>query len=74
MANEQPTDTHDIRKLSQHEVDALADRMFNRAISCLFDVQPGLKSDMLIAVACLRRLVRDMPDDGLTVRVWKGGA
>ena len=68
-----PTDTHDIRKLSQHEVDALADRMFNRAISCLFDVQPELRSDTLLAVACLRTLVRDCPDDGLTVRVWKGG-
>jgi hypothetical protein len=71
MANEQPTDTHEIRKLSQHEIDALADRMFNRAISCLFDVQPGLKSDILLTVACLRVLVRDVADDGLTVRVWR---
>jgi hypothetical protein len=71
MATEQPTDTHDIRKLSQHEIDALADRMFNRAISCLFDVQPNLKSDILLTVACLRVLVRDVPDDGLTVRVWR---
>jgi hypothetical protein len=71
MANEQPTDTHEIRKLSQHEIDALADRMFNRAISCLFDVQPNLKSDILLTVACLRVLVRDVSDDGLTVRVWR---
>ena len=71
MANDQPTDTHEIRKLSQHEIDALADRMFNRAISCLFDVQPNLKSDILLTVACLRILVRDVPDDGLTVRVWR---
>jgi hypothetical protein len=71
MANDQPTDTHDIRKLSQHEIDALADRMFNRAISCLFDVQPNLKSDILLTVACLRVLVRDVPGDGITVRVWR---
>jgi hypothetical protein len=37
----------------------------------LFDVQPNLKSDMLLAVACLRVLVRDVPDDGITVRVWR---
>jgi len=36
-----------------------------------FDAQPNLKSDMLLAVACLRVLVRDVPDDGLTVRVWR---
>ncbi len=71
MVTDQPTDTHDIRKLSQHEIDALADRIFNPAISCLFDVQPNLKSDMLLAVACLRILVRDVSDDGLTVRVWR---
>jgi hypothetical protein len=71
MADSEPTQTHEIRKLSQHEIDALADRIFNRAISCLFDVQPSLKSDMLLAVACLRVLVRDVPDDGITVRVWR---
>ncbi len=71
MANEEPTQTHDIRKLSQHEIDALADRMFNRAISCLLDVQPGFRSDILLTVACLRVLVRDVSDDGLTVRVWR---
>ncbi len=31
-----------------------------------------LKSDMLLAVACLRVLVRDVHDDGVTVRVWRG--
>jgi hypothetical protein len=71
MGTEDTINTHDTRKLSQHEIDALADRMFNRAISCLFDVQPNLKSDMLLAVACLRVLVRDVPDDGITVRVWR---
>jgi hypothetical protein len=71
MANEDHSENHETRKLSQHEVDALADRCFNRAISCLFDVQPNLKSDMLLAVACLRVLVRDVPDDGITVRVWR---
>jgi hypothetical protein len=71
MADSDSTDTHDTRKLSQHEIDALADRIFNRAISCLFDVQPNSKSDMLLAAACLRVLVRDMPDDGITVRVWR---
>jgi len=71
QATDDPNPTHDTRKLSQHEIDALADRIFNRAISCLFDAQPNLKSDMLLAVACLRVLVRDVPDDGLTVRVWR---
>jgi len=71
QATDDPNPTHDTRKLSQDEIDALADRIFNRAISCLFDAQPNLKSDMLLAVACLRVLVRDVPDDGLTVRVWR---
>ncbi len=72
MADDERIQTHEIRKLNQHEIDALADRCFNRAISCLFDAQPGLKSDMLLAVACLRVMVRDVHDDGVTVRVWRG--
>jgi len=61
--------------LSQHEIDALGDRLFNRAISMLSpDVLKPLQSDTLLAVACLRVLARDCSDDGVDVRVFKGGA
>jgi len=63
--------THDIRKLKPSEIDALGDRMLARAVSCLFDAQPNLKSDMLLAVGCLRELARDCPMEGLEVRVWR---
>jgi hypothetical protein len=73
MATDQPTDTHTVRKLSQHEVEALADRLFNRSISLFaLDTFQEMRNDALLAVACLRILARDMPDDALIVRVWKG--
>jgi hypothetical protein len=62
--------THIAVKFSQHEVDALADRLFGRVVSMLFDVQPELRRDILSAVACLRVLARDMPDE-ITVRIWR---
>ncbi len=65
---------HETQKLSQHEIDALADRLFNRAISVLaVDVLKSMQSDALLAVALLRVAARDCPDDGLAVRVFKGG-
>ncbi len=74
MVTHETNGHHDIVKLSQHEVDRLADRLFARAISLLApDLLTEIRLDTLLAVACLRVLVRDMPDDGLTVRVWKGG-
>ena len=70
-ATDDPTATHDIRKLEPNEIDALADRMLARAVSCLFDVQPNLKSDMLLCVGCLRELARECPLFGIEVRVWR---
>jgi hypothetical protein len=62
---------HEIRNLKPGEIDALGDRMLARAASCLFDVQPNLKFDMLLCVGCLRELARDCPTEGLEVRVWR---
>jgi hypothetical protein len=74
MAEYETTNTHDIRKLKPNEIDALGDRMLVRAVSRVFDAQPGLKSDMLFCVGCLRELAQDCPIDGLEIRVWRAEA
>jgi len=56
-------------KVTSAEIDALADRMLARAASKLFEAQPNLRSDMLLAVGCLRELARD--NSQLEVRVWR---
>ncbi len=68
MAENEPTN-HQTRKLSQTELDALADRMLARAASAMFDVQPNLRSDMLLAAAVLRLVARSNPT-GVSVAVW----
>jgi hypothetical protein len=63
---------HEALKLNQHEVDALADRLLNRAISVLaVDTLRSMQSDTLLAVACLRDLSHRMPDDGIKVQLFK---
>jgi hypothetical protein len=69
MAGDDPTRSHDVRKISDAEIDSLADRLLARAVSCLFDAQPNLKSDMLLAVGCLRELARINAE--VEVRVWR---
>jgi hypothetical protein len=71
MATDDPNSTHESRKLRAHEVSLLADRIFARAVSVLFDVRPELRKDMLLASACLRVLASTNPD-GVTVDVWVG--
>jgi hypothetical protein len=72
MVDDDTTPPHEVRKLSQHEIDSLADRLFNRAITVLaFDTLKEMRSDTLVAVAILRVAARDCPDDGLPVRIFR---
>jgi hypothetical protein len=71
QATEDHSENHENRKLTAREVTHLADRIFSRAVSVLFDVRPELRSDMLLASACLRVLASGHPD-GVTVDVWRG--
>jgi hypothetical protein len=71
MATNDHTENHETRKLTQGEVDSLADRMLARALSVLFDVRPEVKSDMLLASGCLRLVARTFPD-GVEIQVWRG--
>ena len=45
--------THQRVRISQNEIEQLADRMFNRAISKLYDMLPENRKDTLLAVAIL---------------------
>jgi hypothetical protein len=73
MVDDDSISPHEVRKLSQHEIDSLADRLFARSVTILaIDTLKEMRSDTLLAVAVLRVVVRDMPDDGLAVRIWKG--
>jgi hypothetical protein len=73
MVTDEPIPPHQIRKLSQHEIDALGDRLFNRAITILaIDTLKEMRADTLVAVAILRVAARDCPDDGLPVRIFRG--
>jgi hypothetical protein len=71
MTNNDSTNNHETRKLTAREVSALADRLLSRALSMLFDAQPHLKADMLLASACLRVLASAYPN-GVEVDVWRG--
>ena len=72
MVDEDRIQPHEIRKLSEHEIDALADRLFNRAITILaIDTLSEMRNDTLVAVAVLRVAARDCPDDGLPVRIFR---
>jgi hypothetical protein len=71
MGTDEPTATHDIRKLTAREVTHLADRCLARGVSALFDAH-YLQRDFLLISALLRQIASDHPD-GLTVEVWKEG-
>jgi hypothetical protein len=72
MDTNETTGRHDVIKLSQFEVEALADRMFARAISLFsLDTFQEMRSDTLLAVACLRVLSKGFPDNDLEVRIWR---
>jgi hypothetical protein len=55
--------------LSQVLLDALADRLLARAVSNFFEASPHVRSDMLLASACVRHLARSNAD-GIDVEVW----
>lgn len=60
-----------IQHLSQVMIDGLADRLLARAVSSLFDSSPQVRSDMLLASACVRFLARSSTSDGVDVEVWE---
>ena len=64
MASSQPTSF----RLSVPELNGLVDRLRARATSTLFLDQPLLKSEIALAAAALRALVRNMkPEDRLEI-------
>jgi hypothetical protein len=63
--------THQRVRISQNEIEQLADRMFNRAISKLYDMLPENRKDTLLAVAILRQTIHTTPIDGLEIHVWQ---
>jgi len=64
MASSQPTSF----RLSVPELNGLVDRLRARATSTLFPDQPLLKSEIALAAAALRALVRNMkPEDRLEI-------
>jgi hypothetical protein len=71
MAETEPTTTHESRKLTAAEVEALADRMQARAISVLFDVSPEVREDILVSTGCLRvlALIIDVACNSVTVEI-----
>jgi hypothetical protein len=58
------------RDVTANEINALADRMLERAVNALLDVPPEVRSDMLLSVACLRVLSQAVPA-GVTIDVLK---
>jgi hypothetical protein len=71
MTDQQPADTHEQRSTSGGEVDALADRMLDRAICSPSNLPPDVRTDMLLAVGCLRVLAWAFPDGSMTVGAWR---
>ena len=71
MADDDPTSTHEPRKLTGKEITYLADRCMARGVSALFDAH-YLQGGFLLISALLRQLVSDHPD-GITVDVWRKG-
>lgn len=69
MADEDPTATHDARKLTAREVEHLADRCLARGVSALFDAH-YLQRDFLLISALLRVVAREHPQ-GLDIEVWR---
>jgi hypothetical protein len=62
--------TYDTRTLTAADVERLADRTVERAISALFDVPLQVRRDMLLAAGCLGMLARTFPN-GVTVDVLR---
>jgi hypothetical protein len=59
-----------VQHLSQILLDALADRLLARAASNFFEASPQVRSDMLLASACVRHLARTTSLGGIDVEVW----
>jgi hypothetical protein len=62
--------THESRKLTAREICSLADRLFSRGVSMLYEANRNLRVDLVTCSALLRRLAIDNPQ-GLEVDVWK---
>lgn len=65
MAND---DTHEIRTITQAEIDHLADRTFNTAISKLSPLSKPQRRDALLTAALLRAITIEMIAPGSTIK------
>ena len=74
----QETNHLNVKTLSTGEAHYLADRIYGRSVSELFDAQPEVKRDMCMASRVIRALLHEVDrlaarceDDGHTLRTLK---
>jgi hypothetical protein len=70
MAEDGSSENHEIRRLTQREVNGLADRCLSRGLTTLWDAPKPIKADLLLCSGCLRLLAAEHPG-GVIIDVWR---